>query len=998
MSVILPDLPTPMGLKPDAAKFGKESFHDLINNNSLKEPSIDSFIPTKRISSQGKAATSYNRIKLAPNDLLSLDTSSSAYRCSDIPSPEFPTPNTNPSDSKFLSMFKSKKESLSPVNEGYSPLHADIVSFNNNKNYLDSETLSMAPSNSGESKNSRSTNSLSETHIVPLRSSEYSSNSDSNIHNENPKENHTMQLMQIENTRIIRAKRQETLSLSTSILTDKQKIAYVGLVYLVLVEMQANLGVQYKEAVSSTTSFMKFSKRVMDKIYAHISINNEEQKMIEQLPRHNILPDAMAVFLRSEGETVKVKTENQMTVSHAFSSSDTVPLSKSKSNNDVYSLKSPTINQPKSLTSLPSLTSSHLSPIPIQESDVLDDIKEEFTVLPASASLNVDISATLMVDLLLLLLSDEIFDSRGRFLLRRVGESLNYSNKQILLTERRVSKQLSLFDYASEVMEETEKNSNSHSKGNKKQSLAKRIAIVGLATVGGGLVIGLSAGLLAPAIGAGIGATLGAVGIANAGAFFGSIGGSVLITTGGVLTGGGLAGVKISRRIRNVDQMRLISHIDNKSTNVVFTVPGWIRSPLFNGSGSSNKSDDGNDEVNLPFELLDPINGDIFSLIWDEKALLEVGASFKLLASELASTTVMQTLQYTVLPNLLGPLSIPMWLTKLTYILDNPWSTGYDLAEKAGPIFADALFHRVQGCRPVTLIGFSLGGLLIFECLKEMGRLMAFGIVEDVLIFGAPIVASEHDWRLAHSAVGGRFINGYSSKDWMLKLMYRTANIGSKKIAGLQEISGICGLENVDFTEDVSSHMAYFKKMPLLMKKMGYDVTRIEMDIYEDDEEVGLESNGLGLINNDQLFDKTSGELPANTIITESEMERDLAINSILDGDVNKQEGASFGEKLKQGTFSSSLNEKNKKMPNGIERSNSKTMNMFSKLFKFKGSESTKSNESLRMNDNRPRIKCNKMEEQSIEAIKSEFEKFGYSFKELDSSMSTLIISKDEEK
>jgi Protein of unknown function (DUF726) len=45
-----------------------------------------------------------------------------------------------------------------------------------------------------------------------------------------------------------------------------------------------------------------------------------------------------------------------------------------------------------------------------------------------------------------------------------------------------------------------------------------------------------------------------------------------------------------------------------------------------------------------------------------------------------------------------------------------------DRAEAAGKLLADVLLQREQGLRPVTLIGSSLGGRLIFSCLEEMTR------------------------------------------------------------------------------------------------------------------------------------------------------------------------------------------------------------------------------------------------------------------------------------
>lgn len=43
-----------------------------------------------------------------------------------------------------------------------------------------------------------------------------------------------------------------------------------------------------------------------------------------------------------------------------------------------------------------------------------------------------------------------------------------------------------------------------------------------------------------------------------------------------------------------------------------------------------------------------------------------------------------------------------------------------DRARKAGLILADALCNNVQGDRPVTLVGFSLGAKTIYHCLVEL--------------------------------------------------------------------------------------------------------------------------------------------------------------------------------------------------------------------------------------------------------------------------------------
>ncbi|KAJ1676345.1 hypothetical protein EV182_008380, partial [Spiromyces aspiralis] len=78
-----------------------------------------------------------------------------------------------------------------------------------------------------------------------------------------------LSIMQEEELRILEAERQQKRSAIQSILTEEQKVAYVGLVYLTLTEMQDRLNVQYKEAVASTGSFLNFSRRIMQRVYLH---------------------------------------------------------------------------------------------------------------------------------------------------------------------------------------------------------------------------------------------------------------------------------------------------------------------------------------------------------------------------------------------------------------------------------------------------------------------------------------------------------------------------------------------------------------------------------------------------------------------------------------------------------------------------------------------------------------------------------------------------------
>lgn len=117
---------------------------------------------------------------------------------------------------------------------------------------------------------------------------------------------------------------------------------------------------------------------------------------------------------------------------------------------------------------------------------------------------------------------------------------------------------------------------------------------------------------------------------------------------------------------------------------------------------------------------------------------------------------------------LMSSLQIPMILTKLSYLLDNPWNVSLDRAWASGLILADVLIHRNLGVRPVTLVGFSLGARVIYSCLLELAKRNAHGLVQNVYMFGSPVVANHEEYVGMRGVVRGRFVNGYCSNDWIL--------------------------------------------------------------------------------------------------------------------------------------------------------------------------------------------------------------------------------------
>lgn len=146
---------------------------------------------------------------------------------------------------------------------------------------------------------------------------------------------------------------------------------------------------------------------------------------------------------------------------------------------------------------------------------------------------------------------------------------------------------------------------------------------------------------------------------------------------------------------------------------------------------------------------------------------------------------------------------------------------------------ADTLIGQVQGNRPVTLVGYSLGARVIYYCLEELASKGAFGIVEDVYLLGCPVLVELKQWQNVATVVSGRIVNGYCPNDSILAIIYRASASSWSDVAGLQPVLGVEGVENVNLEEIVAGHNEYYSKLPLVLQKCGFSIT----DIYFEDEE-----------------------------------------------------------------------------------------------------------------------------------------------------------------
>ncbi|KAI5926325.1 hypothetical protein F4810DRAFT_656383 [Camillea tinctor] len=592
------------------------------------------------------------------------------------------------------------------------------------------------------------------------------------------------------------------LQATKDLLTEGQRIAYVGIARLELAEMlkeaeTLDSSKKLKKDIQMAAETMKmWSQKTMIRLYAHMDISPAEQVMIEQLASHGVVPKDLTPTLMQNA-----RVKNPM--------AETTPASTPR--------LSITSSSRRSIATNATDESAAEAPPPYESHDgeEMPEVKTP-SQLPSTDKIDIDLRWTVLCDLFLVLIADSIYDARSRVLLERVGKDLDVPWIDICRFEKRVTDSLEMQQQA----ENENWNEDEHLENRRKLALKRRYVMMGLATVGGGLVIGLSAGLLAPLIGAGLAAGFTTIGVGGTSSFLAGAGGAAIITSSAAASGSFMGGKAAGRRTGAVKTFEYRPLHNNKRVNLIVTISGWMTSKV--------------DDVRLPFSTVDPVMGDLYSILWEPEMLTSMGDTINILATEALTQGLQQVLGSTILISLMAALQLPVVLTKLAYLIDNPWAVSQDRAWAAGLILADSLIDRNLGTRPITLVGYSLGARVIFSCLLELARKGAYGLVQNVYFFGAPIVIKRDEFLRARTVVAGRFVNGYSRTDWILGYLFRLTGGGIRPVAGLRTVDDVPGMENIDCTEFVAGHMEYRRAMPRLLRECGWVVDSDEFGEIED--------------------------------------------------------------------------------------------------------------------------------------------------------------------
>ncbi|KAK8061488.1 hypothetical protein PG994_007854 [Apiospora phragmitis] len=332
---------------------------------------------------------------------------------------------------------------------------------------------------------------------------------------------------------------------------------------------------------------------------------------------------------------------------------------------------------------------------------------------------------------------------------------------------------------------------------------SSRLWKVGLASVAGAAVIGITGGLAAPVVAGAIGGLMGGVGLGGLASFLGIfwMNGALVGTIFGAF-GAGMTGQKVDQYAKEWKK----DSPDDRRLRVTIGVNGWLKEA---------------EDVTKPWRALGD-ESEVFALRYEMESLLSLGTELTELVSSYAWGAIKsEILKRTVLVSLWSALW-PAYLIGMATSIDNPFSLARNRSEKAGKVLADALINKVQGERPVTLVGYSLGARVIYSCLKSLAEKKAFGLVDSVVLVAAPVPSNPGHWQMMRTVVSGKLFNVYSENDYILAFLYRatSAQLG---IAGLQAISDeVEGVENLDLSAEVTGHLRYPDLMPKILTRCGF--------------------------------------------------------------------------------------------------------------------------------------------------------------------------------
>ncbi|EJD46374.1 DUF726-domain-containing protein [Auricularia subglabra TFB-10046 SS5] len=361
-----------------------------------------------------------------------------------------------------------------------------------------------------------------------------------------------------------------------------------------------------------------------------------------------------------------------------------------------------------------------------------------------------------------------------------------------------------------------------------------RWAATGVGVVLGGVAIGVTGGLAAPLL-VPLVPFLGLSAV-TAPVVLGSLFG---------LAGGGLTGYRVRSRWAGVDRFQFVNLAANEQDQDPYSDDSEKQKRIL---ASRNSAPSMTAVILIPgLQIQDEEESlsackraaigwerDVYALDHSPAEMLRVGRALNdWILGQVLARVRNEVIKMTALGAVMAALALPVTVYGATgMVVDNDWVRACDRAKKAGQLLAEVLRERVQGERPVILVGSSLGGLVLFEALLVLSSDPTPPLVDTAIFVSSPMSPSKAEWSRVRRAVGRRMVNAYCASDLVLATVGRLHEVVGGGLRGQYGSvmglapCGVEGVEDVDLGEDgtIEGHFDIAEKYEDILRAVAADV------------------------------------------------------------------------------------------------------------------------------------------------------------------------------
>ncbi|MBF6621258.1 MAG: DUF726 domain-containing protein [Patulibacter sp.] len=335
---------------------------------------------------------------------------------------------------------------------------------------------------------------------------------------------------------------------------------------------------------------------------------------------------------------------------------------------------------------------------------------------------------------------------------------------------------------------------------------------VTVGVVMGAGAIAMTAGMAAPAIGGAVGSFAGLSGAAATSYGLAALGGGSLAAGGLGMAGGTMVVTATGGALGSALGFSITSSYvsDDKSFRIE-QLRGGDGPPVIVANGFLTESSDTWAGWRPMIERRYP-DSPVYRIHWGAKelrafaALLGWGVGRAGAAAALKQAASRASRKAAAKAGPLSPVLLAADLAK------NPWHTSKVRADRTGVALAGILARTTPG--PYVLVGHSLGARVMATAAMTLASAPQAPPVSTVHLLGAAL-GSKGDWRALDDAVTDAVYNYYSTRDDVLKRVYRVVQ-GGQTAAGYRGLrSTFPRIKDRDVSRRVATHSDYFSHVRL---------------------------------------------------------------------------------------------------------------------------------------------------------------------------------------